>query len=442
MRNISWAILLLALGIPVAHAQDEFEKPPIEYSKASPDNAVSRLQERLERGEANLAFDQSHGYLRSVLQALNAPIESQTLVFSKTSMQRGRISPETPRAIYFGDDAYVGYCHAGDVLEISVADPVLGAVFYTLDQKQASTPTLVRQSDRCLLCHVSHHSTEAPSHLLRSVFTDPAGFPILSEGSYRVDHTTPLENRWGGWYVTGTHGDQNHLGNLLVRDTPVTRPVSNPEGRNITDVSDRFPAGNYLTHHSDLVALMVLEHQTLMHNLITRAHYTTRQALAYEKEMNRALGHPADHRLDSTGRRIANAGDELVEGLLFAGEAPLTSAMAGTSEFSTVFMKTGPRDRHGRSLREFDLTKRIFKYPCSYVIYSAAFDELPPEMKAYVADRLQAVLTQDSDSPAEHKKQDQNKAFAHLSADDRKAVGEILSETKPELLGRVDDVKE
>ena len=409
-------------------AVDENERPPIEYSRSTADNAVSRLQERLERDELQLKYEGEQGYLSSLLKSLDVPIESQLLVFSKTSLQRHRISPQTPRAIYFSDDVYVGFCRSGEVLEISAVDPKLGAVFYTLDQRPMAQPRLQRQTENCLVCHSSSRTDGVPGHLVRSLFVDSSGQPIRSAGSYAVDHGTPLEQRWGGWYVTGTHGSQLHLGNLIVRGREVPFPVENAQGQNVTHLSDRLDIDKYLSPHSDLIALMVLEHQTLVHNSLTKANFAARHALHYEAELNRSLGEPASHRFDSTKHRIQGAGDDLVEALLLSGEAKLVAPIRGTSGYAEKFSQQGPRDGQGRSLRALDLEQRLFKYPCSYLIYSQAFDELPREMLDYVWQRLWDVL---SNPPSV--KPDDAKAFAHLSAGDRQSIVEILRATKPNL---------
>lgn len=427
-------LLLLIAGASRACAEDEFERPPIEYSKSLPKNAVSSLQTSLDRGEVRLTFDKARGYLPALLRALQVPVESQMLVFSKTSMQRNRIAPKTPRAIYFNDDVYVGFCQSGEVLEVSVADPALGAVFYSLKQEQVARPVLSRQTGKCLVCHSTSRTGDTPSHLVRSVFTDLDGLPILSEGSFRVDHSTPVEDRWGGWYVTGTHGKQTHLGNLVIRESPLPRPVQNPAGQNVTDLSKRISVAPYLSPHSDIVALLVFEHQTMVHNLITQANFATRQALHYRSVVNRAMGQPADAPLDSTTQRIAHAGDALIEGLLLVDEAPLHGPIQGTSGFSEVFMHSGLRDSQGRSLRDLDLKTRLFKYPCSYLIYSPAFDGLPSEMKTYLATRLKQILEGDSNRAASSDQNRSQAAFAHLSKEDRRAIREILNQTKPGFL--------
>jgi hypothetical protein len=406
-----------------AVAADDFEREPIRYSSSTPDNVVSRLQQRLAAGKVKLTHDKKSGYLRSVLRELQVPVSSQMLVYSKTSLQRNRISPRTPRALYFNDDAYVGYCSGGDVLELSAVDPQLGTVFYTLEQDADKMPRFARQTDRCTLCHSSSQTQGVVGHVVRSVFSDPSGYPILSAGTYRVDQTTAIEKRWGGWYVTGTHGKQEHLGNLIVRTRTVEQPVDNKAGLNVTDLGDRFERSAYLSGHSDIVALLVMEHQTDAQNYLTRANFDTRQALHAEQSLNKEMNLPATHRWKSTDSRIRSAGEDLLKVLLFSEEAPLSGKVRGTSTFAADFSKRGLRDKQGRSLRDFDLEKRLFRYPCSYLIYSKSFDALPAPVRDYVLERLRKVLTG----------ADKGKEFDHLSAIDREAIREILVATKPNL---------
>jgi hypothetical protein len=405
--------------VPV-RAQD-FEREPIEYSKRSGDNRVTQLMAELQSGKKTLKHEPGFGYLRSLLAELQVPQSSQTLVFSKTSLQRQRISPSTPRALYFSDDTYVGFCQEGDVLEIAAADKDLGAMFYTLDQTNKEMPRITRQTDNCLICHGSSSTKGVPGFVVRSVYSDAGGFPILSSGTYRTDHTSPLSQRWGGWYVTGTHGNQKHLGNLVVRDKREPEQVDNAEGQNVTDLTKNFDTSNYLTPHSDIVALMVLEHQADANNYITQANFGTRQALHYEQTLNRELGKPANEHWDSTTSRIKSVCEPLVEYLLLCDETPLTHKIEGTSPFAKEFQLQGPRDKKGRSLRDLDLTLRMFKYPCSYLVYSSNFSALPTEAKDYVFRRLHEVLSG----------RDQGKKFNHLSEGDRQAVREILAETLP-----------
>jgi hypothetical protein len=347
---------------------------------------------------------------------------SQMLVFSKTSMQRDRIAPRTPRALYFNDDVYVGFCRLGEVMEVAVADPSLGNVFYTLTQEPAGKPRFQRQTENCLSCHLSRHQG-IPALTVRSVYPDREGNPILSGGSFRTDHTSPLKERWGGWYVTGTHGKQPHLGNLILPRRTVPDDLSNEDGVNVTDLKGRIDPGMYLTPHSDIVALMVLEHQTEMHNRIAAANYQTKLAHRDADVLNELDNAPRGRLTEGTARRVDSAAEQLVKYLLFAEEARLTEPVKGTSPFAEEFAKRGPFDNKGRSLREFDLTTRLFKYPCSYLIYTESFDRMPADVKDYVLRRLFDVLTG----------KDTDRAFAHLTPADRAAILEILRDTKPDL---------
>jgi hypothetical protein len=421
--NLKFIVATLAIALESGRVvADDFEGEPIRYSTAPTHNVVTRLEERLSSGKSKLVYEPHFGYLRSLLSEFNVPESSQMLVFSKTSLQRQRIRPRTPRAIYFNDEVYIGFCQNGEVMEISAVDPQLGTVFYTLRQAPAEKPRLVRQGETCLLCHGSSQNQGVPGHLVRSVFADSQGYPVLASGTYRIDQTSPLKHRWGGWYVTGTHGKQTHLGNLIVNGEENEQSVDNSAGMNVTDLAGRLDCSKYLSRHSDIVALMVLEHQAEGHNLIARANFQTRMALYQEAALNRDMGERPDHRWDSTLIRIRAAGEPLVKYLLFSEEAELTARIKGTSDFASEFAARGPVYK-GRSLREFDLQRRLFKYPCSYLIYSPSFGCLPKPVKDYVLHRIWEVLTE----------QDKSKEFAHLTTADRLAIREILLGTKPDL---------
>jgi hypothetical protein len=420
---LRYGLFLLPWLLPLSARAVDLDREPINYSTADAHNAVERLQERLEQGQARLTYEEGTGYLRSLLRELKVPLSSQMLVFSKTSLQRQRINPRTPRALYFCDDAYVGFCQKGDLIEVTAVDPQLGSVFYSLSQKKTEKPRFRRQTDNCLICHASSFNQGYPGHLVRSVFADGLGLPILASGTYRIDHSSPLRQRWGGWYVTGTSGKQTHLGNMIARGNPRLEEIDNSANVNVTNLVRYFKTSPYLTPHSDIVALMVLEHQTEMHNRLARANFLTRLALRDEAEFNKALGRPADYRSDSTLSRIKNAGEPVVQYMLFREETQLTDPIKGTSGFAEEFARRGPRDPRGRSLRQFDLKRRLFTYPCSYVIYTEAFDALPPPVKDYVLRRLWEVFSG----------KDTSKEFAPLSAEDRRAIVDILRETKPNL---------
>lgn len=397
-----------------------FERPPIDYLNAPVNDAVARLAEDVASGTRTLVYDEKHGYLPAVLEALQVPVESQTLVFSKTSLQLRRITPRTPRALYFNDEVYVGWCQKGDVLELAATDAKQGAIFYTLEQDPERPPTFVRDRGQCLTCHASSRTQDVPGYLIRSVYSDAGGNPLLGSGTFTTDNTSPFKERWGGWYVTGTHGEMRHMGNTLVRERGSDAEFDYHAGANVTELDGLVRTSPYLLPHSDIVALMVMEHQTQMHNALAAANYETREALAQTKEMNRLLDRPEDHISDSANRRIDSAADRVLRHLLMKGDFQFTSPVVGTSGFADKFASVGIRDTQGRSLRDLDLQTRLFKYPCSYLIYSDAFAELPSEVKRRVLLRLRAILEGSTEE----------EEFLYLSATDRANVLQILQETK------------
>lgn len=423
-----YAITILAVALvaePVdfaAYGQSpSFEQPPIDYLNGPTEDAVARLAERLGNGSFHLEFDDRHGYLPAVLDALDVPVSSQTLVFSKTSLQLHRISPRQPRALYFSDDVYVGWCQRGDVLELAATDAKQGAIFYTLEQVQSEAPTILRDRGQCLTCHASSRTQNVPGYLVRSVQASAAGHPILGSGTYTSDHTSPFKQRWGGWYVTGTHGEMRHMGNVLSGKRSEKRSES-PDfetGANRQTLEPLFDTSKYLTGHSDLVALMVLEHQTQTHNSLALASYETRQAMHQSFEMNRILEREPGFLSESAERRINTVAENAVRHLLMCDEFQLTSPVRGTSEFADDFAKRGPHDSSGRTLRELDLETRLFKYPCSYLIYSAAFKSLPDEVRIRIVTQVKRVL--DGKLAADQ--------FSHLSTTMRQDILAILRET-------------
>jgi hypothetical protein len=416
------AMCLASIGIH-ARAELPFEAEPINYLTAAVDDPVARLQAKLDRGDAALKYHVDHGYLADVLGELGISPSSQMLVFSKTSFQRNKISRQRPRAVYFNDDTYIGFCQQGEVIEVSTTDPRQGAIFYTLRQEEVEKPVFQRQTHDCLQCHASSKTQDIPGHLVRSVYPDAAGMPVFNAGTFTTSHESPLKERWGGWFVTGKHGRQTHMGNVIVTDRQRPERLETAVGANLTELTGVVDTTPYLTSHSDIVALMVIEHQVKMQNLITATNYHARMALHYEASINKALGRPAEALSESSQNRFRSPADKLVRYMLFIDEAPLEGRIEGTSSFAREFAAKGPRDHRGRSLRDFDLEQRLFKYPCSYEIYSDAFDGMPDVAKAYIYRRLYDVLSGN----------DRSRDFAKLASADRQAILEILVETKKDL---------
>lgn len=417
--------VMLWQGLPVTQvaAQVDYELPPIDYLNAPVNDAIAQLQTRLTAGEAKLEFSEPGGYLHSLLKTLDIPTSSQVLVFSKTSFQLTKISPRRPRALYFNDAVYVGTVQNGDVLEIAAMDAEQGTIFYTLKQQPQDAPKFDRQTHNCLVCHGSSHTEGVPGVFVRSVYPDRSGHPVLSAGTFRTDYTSPLRERWGGWYVTGTHGNQRHMGNAILKSGGEPEDLDVESGANVTDLRSRLNVSAYATPHSDIVALMVLEHQVAVHNRLTAANYSARITQRDATIMNDALGRDAAIESESTRRRLDSAAERVVDVLLLVGEEKLTAPVAGTSSFAAEFAQRGPSDSQGRSLRQLDLQTRLFRYPCSFLIYSDAFDHLPAPLLDRVWQRMWDVLTGANSA----------EKYQHLSPDDRQNILAILRETKPNL---------
>ena len=392
------------------------------YAGLAQSNRIARLQASLERGAVKLDFEPGHGYLRSLLKALDIDPSSQVLVYSKTSLQTGEIQAASPRALYFNEDTYVGWVQGTQQLELGTMDSTLDQVFYTLRNGSPGTARFKRETTNCLGCHdsLSDSGGGVPRFLLMSSYVDTHGNALTHEGSILVTDRTEFKYRWGGWYVTGQQGNEIHLGNLMVHNVQELTHLDGLRRGNLDNLDALFDTKPYLTDKSDIVALQVLLHQSTVQDRITEVNWDTRTALA-KAGKDPADGHgvtlPAQMR-----KQIQDEMDALVDEMLFVGDPGYSSRLTGNSGFDKWFQARGPRDRHGRSLRELDLTTRLFKYPCSFLIYSAAFDALPVYARDYVYTRLVKILTGKESSPQ----------YAVLSAADRKAVVEILKDTKPQ----------
>jgi hypothetical protein len=402
-----------------------FSDEPINYRTRELQDPVTLLQKRMDKGKARLVYDEKAGYLPSVLKLLDIPRESQTLVFSKTSFQFSKISTDHPRALYYNDDVYVGAVHNGKTVEIVSFDPMQGAIFYLLDDQKVPKPVFQRAELDCTQCHIAAATRGVPGVLLRSVFPAQSGSLTPRTQQYITDQKSPLGERWGGWYVTGSLAGAS-MANAATGNVP---PMADQQAARalpqLGPIAKPFDPAAYLVPTSDQVALLVLAHQTQMHNLITLANYQTRLALYALQQGAGGTGQLALEVLPQTTQaQIKKPAEQLLRYLLFSREASLggqdgRQALAA-SAFARGFAARGIRDSKGRSLRDFDLSTRTFRYPCSYLIYSDAFDALPEPAKAYVYHRLFEVLTG----------QDQSEDFAGLSASDRAAILAILLATK------------
>jgi hypothetical protein len=410
LSPIALLAALFVTSVVTAQRRDVFMEsrshPAIRYDTDPVSDPVAALNARLLDGSVSLEFDAASGYLRALLRALDIPVESQMLVFSQTSFQAPLINIHNPRAVYFNDTVAVGWVRGGALLEVAAQDPRQGVIFYSLDQKRAGTPRLTRNNE-CLACHLSWETLGVPGLMVQSVY------PLPDEKSYINGFLTvqgsPLERRWGGWWVTGNHGGARHMGNIPVMPKDKGKSqLANPM-QPLTSVKGQFDLKGYPTPFSDVVPLLVLAHQTHMTNLMTRMGWESRVT-------ERTPG-------QASVSRVQDAARELVDYMLFINEAPLVGAVAGTAGYAEKFAAAGPRDGQGRSLRELDLQRRLFRYPCSYMIYSPAFDALSAIAKDAIYARLWEVL-----SGAET-----DARYGVLSTQDREAVLAILRATKADL---------
>jgi hypothetical protein len=404
---IAIATAIAGLDVDLRIAPDD---PAIAYYKTPLDDAVTRLAKRIDKGEIKLDYIPGRlGYLPSLLKNLNINTDSQMLVFTKTSFQAPLISPRSPRAVFFNDSVSVGSVKGGEVLELAALDSKEGVVFYTLNVEQTAKPIFVRR-DVCLQCHQVQATLGVPGLELGSSYPRPDGTPDFQSGYTAIDHRIPLEQRWGGWFVTGNTGNTMHLGNAIAHDPENPKQLDSTDAHNLTSLADKVNLAGYAAQTSDVVALMVMEHQTRMTNLIVRVGWETRVAQFGGK-------------LDEAASRIDGVIDELVAYMMFAEETPLKDPVRGVSTFTETFPQRGPRDKRERSLRDFDLKTRMFRYPLSYMIYSDAFDGMPDWARERVYRKLYDVLTGKNTSAR----------FARISQADRNAVLEILRETKTNL---------
>ncbi len=414
IRTARLVIACVAWGAAVAvsaqfdDAPFDLDHPAIAYSTRPTTDVVSALSTRLQSGQVSLPFDDTTNYLKPLLNALDVGVDSQIVVFSKTSLQQQRILPHSPRVIYFNDSVVVAWVRGG-FIEIAAHDPSQGAVFYRVLRAVNGPPAMFRDNS-CLSCHNAFATLNVPGFLAKSIpsAVDGTGLPWL--GNYLTDHRSPITERWGGWFVTGKTGSSRHLGNAPLANRNADDVKVEDANLNLTDLRARFDTDNYPSPYSDVVALLVFNHQIRMMNLLTRIGWQAR-TLAHEGRSEAAIA-----------AALRDTATETVDYMLFVDEAPL-AGVSGTSGFAESFSKHGPRDSKGRSLRDFDLKRRLFTNPCSYMIYSPAFEHLPAAAKRALYARMWEVLSGAARAPK----------YSRLSAADRDRVIGILRETKTDL---------
>jgi hypothetical protein len=418
----------------------DIEYPVVNYSGPATHNRIWRLQQKMQSGEVKLAWDPKFGFLRSLLKALEIDVDSQVLVFSRTSLQVEHINAHTPRAVYFNDDTYIGFVQDSPLIEIAAIDDELGAVFYAFDNRQDSTVThLEREGGRCLTCHDTYSMMGGgvPRVMVLSAPVEDGADTRTYSSADETDDRTPIARRWGGWFVTGRTGTQTHLGNLSLREERGGDKLRDLQGRrmDINSVKQYLDTSHWPSDHSDVVALLVLEHQTQVQNLITRVSYKVRTVMARDTAVEGSVPAPVpaagprawEDITSGDQKRLQQMIEPLVRALFFQDAAPYGHRVEGSSGFAARVSNLGPKDTRGRTLRELDLDKRLMRYRLSFAIYSEQFDAMPRYALDYVYGRIVEVL-QGRDSTG---------ISASLPADERKAITEILIDTKPALADRL-----
>lgn len=420
------ATLMLALNGQAQPFNDEYEL--IDYTDTASGNAISAMAGKLESGELSLSWDGNRGYFDSLLDALDIDPGSQVLVFSGTSLQNEHISPATPRSIYFNDETYVAWVQNSNIVEMAATDNDKGLVFYLFHNEREENERFERTNQSCLVCHDSAGTMGGgiPELMVLSGIYSRSGSPLAqAAGGHNTTDSTPLIERWGGWYVTGQHEGQPHLGNVMLPGKEALDRVNQFRHGSIDTLEGRewLDTEPYLRSTSDIVALLVLEHQMTVQNRLTYLRFkvpAVLQRIGEEKARDApdwsSLPEPAQ-------KALTRMHENVVRRLLFVGAAPYEAPVSGNEDYQNWFEARGPQDAEGRSLRQLNLETRLLEYPLSYLIYSEAFNTLPGFSKDYICQRLAEVLEGRDDSDA----------FSHLTGGQREAILSILLDTRPEI---------
>jgi hypothetical protein len=410
------AFFFTLIAIPAfGQSFNDYDLEPHDYFGAPLNDPMSALLKRL--GDPNKALSEPNGkpLVKRLLKELDIPVESQVLVFTKTSLQRRVVNPASPRALYFNEDVYLGWMPNGRI-EIASMDPKLGGVFYFQRPLDDQEQPIFYREESCLGCHAGSATNFLPGLLARSVFSDRKGRSLKSVNTFeRIGHQVPFEKRWGGWLVSGKVGSAKHMGNALASvegRKPKLLPAKQP--------SEFFDPDLHLRPDSDVLAMLLHDHQISMHHWMMEAHYRVRQGFfdaKVEDESRASL-----EAIESEDREdLERCLDRLMRYLLFADEAPMgEETWKDGGDYRKVFLTNRKQTSDGRSLKDLRMRERIFEYRCSYMIYSNAFAALPLSLREEVYHRLHHILTNGADD------------FGHLGQEEREGILSILTETLPE----------
>jgi len=415
-RTAWWAlelalVVVCFLGLTRNTAAEESEvreplginNPIHEYYQIPTQDRFGRLMDEIDSGRVTFDASNELDLLRDVLRALEIPVTSQMLVTSATSLQKTIISPRRPRALYFNDDTYVGFVPGGQIEVISM-DPKRGGMFYLFERVRAGRTPRIRRSENCLTCHATPQMNEIPQLVIESVVPGITGGGEKAFRRNQTGHAIPLDQRFGGWLVTGAPNFTQHWGNILIEQN--TKGVGLKQ--RTMKPGELFDPNRYLLPTSDLLPQLLHEHQVGFHNRVTRATYQARTLLHGQSE-------PSDS--EETQNQLQAIAKELVRYILFADEAPLPPGGVPHSEaFEADFLAQAHKAPDGKSLRDLDLKTRLMRYRCSYLVESDEFASLPKPIRRLVDLELERALDPSRDP----------EDYAYLPNDEKEAIRSFL----------------
>lgn len=421
--NLSPLFILFLAFAPVASAQfyNDFELKPHGYFTRKPQDPMSLLMEKIDAGEVTITEENGKPLVERLLRELKLDKDTQVLVFSKTSLQKRAVSYRNPRAIYFNESVYLGWMPNGRV-EVASFDPEIGPLFYFQRQLDDTRSRLFVRTRSCLGCHAGNATNFIPGSLGRSVYPDRTGRVLKGIEDYRRSgHHIPLQDRYGGWFVSGQHGKMRHMGNSIATREDGQVTIDRKRFANLEKLDQFFPTDSYLAPGSDIAALLVFDHQVTMHHRLVEATYRARQAL-FDSKLDPMETDVAKLAAGRSIREFTEGVDKVIDYMLFREEIALPKVSCDAN-FRRAFTANKRTDKGGNSLKDLRLDGRIFEHRCSFMIYSPSFEHMPPMLRGAIYDRLHQILT--AQAPV--------KGFEHLGAEERTRIFEILRETKKDL---------
>lgn len=403
------ATQVVAVAAETFKTQVEFRKEPHDYLNHAPKDRFAGILKKIQEGILQLDTRDDKTFLRSLMLALDIPISSQILVFSASSLQSEIINPQNPRALYFNEDTYLGFVPGGKVEVISM-DPTHAAMFYIFDRLQPGGPVpTISRSQKCFNCHAGSATRRVPGLIAESLLPMASGASLETYRRDEQGHQIPLEQRFGGWHLTGEHHLNPTHANLMGVTIGAGRFDKVP-----TEPGQMWELDRHLLPTSDILPHLVHEHQLGFENRVFHAAYLVRQLRGGERGPLPSSAKP----------ELEKLADELARYILFTDEAKLPrNGIKGDETFMRDFARNRRATRDGLSLKDFDLKTRLFKHRASYMLYTESWQKLPTELKDRVYYKMAEAL----------REQNAITMGAHLPSSEKRAIRTILKETLPGL---------